>query len=138
MSDWPSVQIATPDGTISLGQVDESTVNCWISKAGNNAIYLLTNCTASADCLTLAAQTKWLFFTVNVSVVLQAGWTGDFSQQVADAVDHVPPDKWTVAINADGTTVHPISQQAFADAVAFVKACKLPAIPQGFKLGRVP
>lgn len=123
MADWPSVQISAPadHATIQLAQYGPSSISCVIDDPSGGRVISLTNCAASSDCLTLAAQTKWLFFTVNVSVDLAM----------------VDPTQATVTINADGTTVHQISQVDFDAAAAFVAACKLPSIAPSFTVGRI-
>ena len=139
MTSWPSVQISAPadDAIIDLQQTYPTTIDCNIEQPGDARNLILTNCAASADCLTLAAQTKWLFFTVDVSIDLAAGFSGSFADQVADDAKGVPPNNWTATINADGSTQHVITQADFNAAVAFIKACKLPAISPNFTVGRI-
>jgi hypothetical protein len=126
MTTWPSVQISAPadSAIINLDQTGATTIDCQINQGGSQGGYrdlILFNCAASADCLTLTAQTKWLFFTVNVSIVLTD----------ADAV-------FTATINAGGRpTVHQISMDDFNAAKAFVMSCKLPLVSSSFAVGRV-
>ena len=116
MNDWPSVQIEAPaDGAeITLSQTDATDIVCDIVQNGVVRILDLTNCAATPDCQTLAAQTKVLFFDVNVSITLAL-------TSVSEA---------TATIDApNGQTVHAISAQSYADATAFIADCHLPAPP---------
>ena len=122
MASWPSVQISAPadNALINLAQTGATTIDCQINQNGYRDL-ALTNCAASADCLTLTAQTKWLFFTVNVSIDLAM----------------VDPTQATATINADGTTAHQISLADFVLAKAFIANCKLSPIATSFTVGRV-
>jgi len=116
MGDWPSVHIQAPaDGAwITLSQTEATDIMCDIEQNGVGRILDLTNCAATPDCQTLAAQTKVLFFDVNVSITLAL-------TSVSEA---------TATIDApNGQTVHQISAQAYADATAFIANCHLPAPP---------
>ena len=124
MGNSPYIVINAPDdgATITLQQIAPTEIDCEIEQSGDSRTLALTNCAASADCQTLTAQTKWLFFTVNVSIDLAL----------------VSPTEATVTINAEGApTVHQISGQAYADATAFVASCRLPLIAPSFVVGRI-
>lgn len=122
MANWPSIQISAPadSAQINLAQTGPTTIDCQINQNGYRDL-VLTSCAASSDCLTLTAQTTWLFFTVNVSIDLAL----------------VNATEATATINADGApTVHQISMADFVAAKAFIANCRLPAISPLFTVGR--
>jgi hypothetical protein len=114
MVGWPNVVVSdqkTGDA-IHLSQTDVAMVECEIVEPSlDSRTLVLTNCTASADCTKLLAQTKVMFFDVGVSVLLVAG--------------AMP----SVIITAMGSnTQHFIAQADLDAAVDFVKACALPPL----------
>ena len=105
-----SMVIKTGDGhVVSLIQVGADTINCTV----DGGLHVLTGCQGldTDDCVT--GNTTFMGMGLQVTISLTAA-----------AVTVVIAGNWL----ANSTTSYPIGADAYTEGVAFVKACKLPAI----------